>query len=839
MRLFVLLFVFSNLFSQINWQNANSGIPYKINDIKLVDNLNGFAVADNGSNGYIIKTNDGGISWTKLLDNCEQGLQRICFINSTNIFAVGWYGKILKSTNAGSSWTDIGNTSISTEPLFGAYFFNSLIGVAVGGNGTVLRTANGGLDWTVQNIINQELWDIEFINNDVGYIISKGKPAKIFKTSNKGISWSEIYTEEGNSEFYNINFVDNNNGYIVGGKEGSGGIILKTTNGGLSWQKLTTNFVEWLMDIHFANLSRGFAVGSNGLIISTNDSGTTWSSQYIPTSLLKTIDINSSFAVVGGDFGKIYYSSLAVTPFLTITSPIGGEVWKNGEIHSVTWNSTAVSNIKILFSSNLGTTWFPLSNSFPVSSNSFNWTVPNTSSNECIMKLVSLEDSTIFSVSPVFSIQPLATNNKISLSLPQLSSKIGDTVIVSVIANLPAGRSISSFEINFNLPQSLSYQGFDLSNTLLGNSSWSFNANMSGNIVYAGGAGFTDITSSGTLFKLKYKILPNASGSIPLTFSSALINAGGIQLDLIEGSISISDVKYGDIDLNGIVQTYDASLVLKYVTGTVNLNSQQLANADVNLDGLVNSLDASLIIQYVLKIIPYLPVQGNFAAIGNLNMQNLASAAGASIDIPVEIKNSNNIKSFEGTFNYDINKLEFEGLEWPSSLIQFTKEVKLSQNNVVFVGAGSEQIQSNGLFVKLKFKIKSNYLVGQTQVLLSKLRWNANNLVLNPSSSTISVVTDIKDETSNPADFSLSQNFPNPFNPKTNINYTLPTSGFTTLKVYDLLGNLIETLFDGYQDAGYHTTVFPQKALSLQSGIYFYRLNSQGFSQIKRMILLK
>ncbi len=88
-----------------------------------------------------------------------------------------------------------------------------------------------------------------------------------------------------------------------------------------------------------------------------------------------------------------------------------------------------------------------------------------------------------------------------------------------------------------------------------------------------------------------------------------------------------------------------------------------------------------------------------------------------------------------------------------------------------------------------------------------------------------------------PAKFDLSQNYPNPFNPITKINFDLPESGLVTLKVYDVLGKEVATIVNEIKEAGYYTLSFDAEKFS--SGIYFYRLSSNGFVSVKRMVVLK
>ncbi|MBA4312180.1 MAG: hypothetical protein C0417_06080 [Chlorobiaceae bacterium] len=95
-----------------------------------------------------------------------------------------------------------------------------------------------------------------------------------------------------------------------------------------------------------------------------------------------------------------------------------------------------------------------------------------------------------------------------------------------------------------------------------------------------------------------------------------------------------------------------------------------------------------------------------------------------------------------------------------------------------------------------------------------------------------------------PTDYKLEQNTPNPFNPTTIINYQLPTDNFVTLKVYNILGEEVATLVDGYEMAGYKSVIFDGSNMS--SGIYFVRLNAspstssgQVYSDVKKIVLAK
>jgi len=88
-----------------------------------------------------------------------------------------------------------------------------------------------------------------------------------------------------------------------------------------------------------------------------------------------------------------------------------------------------------------------------------------------------------------------------------------------------------------------------------------------------------------------------------------------------------------------------------------------------------------------------------------------------------------------------------------------------------------------------------------------------------------------------PKKYDLSQNFPNPFNPVTRINYAIPKQGFVTLKIYDIAGREVKTLVNEFRQAGYYTVDF--NGTSLASGVYFYRIQSGTYLSVKKMVLIK
>jgi hypothetical protein len=148
---------------------------------------------------------------------------------------------------------------------------------------------------------------------------------------------------------------------------------------------------------------------------------------------------------------------------------------------------------------------------------------------------------------------------------------------------------------------------------------------------------------------------------------------------------------------------------------------------------------------------------------------------------------------------------------------------------------GSTTTDANGIFA---FDI--------TDPLVEAVSVTASTSVAGTSSfAYLELVTDVEYEEQLPTEFSLLQNYPNPFNPSTTIKYSIPSSEFVTLKVFDVLGKEVATLVNGEKPVGSYEVDFI--AAGLSSGMYFYKLQAgnpstssgQGFVETRKMLLLK
>jgi hypothetical protein len=118
--------------------------------------------------------------------------------------------------------------------------------------------------------------------------------------------------------------------------------------------------------------------------------------------------------------------------------------------------------------------------------------------------------------------------------------------------------------------------------------------------------------------------------------------------------------------------------------------------------------------------------------------------------------------------------------------------------------------------------------------------WTAGSfgLILHTNSGGISNIR-TEEMTCLPEDFRVYQNYPNPFNPSTNIRYSISKSTFVKLTVFDVLGNEVTTLVDEDKQPGNYNVEFRMNSSEYSSGVYFYQLIVEPFSQTKKMVLLR
>ena len=134
-----------------------------------------------------------------------------------------------------------------------------------------------------------------------------------------------------------------------------------------------------------------------------------------------------------------------------------------------------------------------------------------------------------------------------------------------------------------------------------------------------------------------------------------------------------------------------------------------------------------------------------------------------------------------------------------------------------------------------------------TKALCRRIRKAGTNTsagaLINATATVNALVTSVDDRNENaPETYVLAQNFPNPFNPETMIKYHLPKDSEVKLSIYNIFGQLVRTLVDKKQEAGFQSVEWDSQnefGVPVASGVYIYRLEADHFVQTKKMLLLK
>lgn len=243
--------------------------------------------------------------------------QDITFLDGLNGIAVG-NKTVLKTADKGQTW-NVAITPTQTFNHTAVHFSDVTNGWVVGFNGQVIRTTDGGSSWVNKNItgvapFTPPLTDVFGINSTTAWVVGD-RNTKVFKTTNGGDTWTDVFTGTFySSGFRTVFFLNQNEGWIAGDY----GIIRKTTNGGANWSSLmlgsssSSNSNTWVTDIFFLDSLNGWFIGEDGLISKTTDGGATWVKQRNGTGLngngivnkIRFIDALNGFATVAGELYK-------------------------------------------------------------------------------------------------------------------------------------------------------------------------------------------------------------------------------------------------------------------------------------------------------------------------------------------------------------------------------------------------------------------------------------------------------------------------------------------------------------------------------------------------------
>jgi|GEM_PF-696778 len=838
----------------LNW--ASMGIPGQF--VSFVNNLTGWNVI---SGGTIRKTTDGRNTWSSSSLG-HISIAAIYFLNASTGWVISEESNIvLKTTNGGDNWNSISLTGFSA-PYFSINFSDENNGRILGNN-LFLKTTNGGLNWFAgTSPANQFLDDQYFLNTNTGWVTSRF--GGVLFTSNGGSSWIQQPT---GVQTFACSFTPQGVGFIVGSM-GDFGTIAKTTNGGFTFS-VPTDLTATGVSTSQINLSwTDNSTIEDKFIIERSPNAVSW-------TVIDSVDANvTTYSNTGLTFNtgyfyrvrvkKMNYTGSPTSPVLgftlldspTLTTP-GNNYLQINDSPTLAWNGvTGATQYHLIIATDTGFT--NVVYTYGEAGMLFKSVPPGILQNSTryYWKVRCANSSTISLYSPyrLFTVQYPDYGNNISSgnnlyyfanstnaanpspSKPEYIWK--DTtgsinLILNGVLQVPVssgGIDDGRFDLIGVLPvgNSIRYFGTDYQNLYIGTNGiigfTAFQPNGGGFYQPASSLPQGNITNAIFPFwkdlnfgdpdvpenRLCYKVTSN---EIIITYMKAPnYNNNTVLNEYVSFQVVIRHAPVNSSNSNIKVQfNYDetgSSFITKY-------NSNTLAPHTI---GLQASNSSSQILQY-----RYVDITPTIVVSGPMFGSNLAVEFGPNVNLlPV------NLASFTSIVNANNVKLNWStSSEENNAGFDVERQVAGGQTNnwekIGFVsGSGNSNEMKNYSFED------RNINSGIYKYRLKQIDYNGN---FEYHFLTGEVSVGIPDK------YNLSQNFPNPFNPVTKINFEIPSNTIVKLHVFDVTGKLVSELINKELQAGYHTIDF--NGANLSSGIYFYRLVTNNFTETKKMVLMK
>ncbi|WP_304131259.1 T9SS type A sorting domain-containing protein [Ignavibacterium album] len=359
------------------------------------------------------------------------------------------------------------------------------------------------------------------------------------------------------------------------------------------------------------------------------------------------------------------------------------------------------------------------------------------------------------------------------------------------------------------------------------------------------------------LFRVNYRVadLPPLTDSIKSSFliTDALASTyQGFPIDITPSRNELTVIArnrvgfYGDVNGDGCLDILDILLVVDHIIGRDSLEGEAFLRADLapwisgtpepNPDGVVNVQDLSLLQNIILT-----GVYPNGTEINACSFVITTPAGGYNTNA----QQTNIYISRNGITIYLDSEAEIRGVQAEfSNTGNYSGDIKIntslgqgyyySGDNklrvLLYDRSGMKTLSSgNNFLANIPFPVENPQNVTVEKIILIS---SANERLFENK-----LEIKYQDPPPLPLEFNLYQNFPNPFNPGTRIAYSIPRDEMVTIKVFDLLGNEIQTLVNEFQTQNYYEILF--NAENLSSGIYFYQMKAGEFVQTKKMILLR
>ena len=789
----------------ISWTPVVASSSYVVlNGVSLAQNGSGIAV---GQFGAILVTTNGGVTWqiqssgtTSRLTSLSFGdARRGCTIGFSLEGPISCNGryKIFRTTDGGSSWLE--SYYRCAEGLRDISFSTADIVVAVGeqvdqtfGTYRIINVStNGGTNWirVYGSPADQgTLFGVAFGPGGVGLAV--GGEGKILRTTNAGYGWisqaSGTTTGLASASFANANVAT-----IVGGN-----VILRSTDGGTSWFPQTSGTTAGLGSVFLSGPNSATVVGSGGTVLRTTDGGISWLQRPsgTTTSLNKVSFAGPNLGVIVGDSGTV------------LRTTDGGENWSRmgvptlTDLYSVQFvpsGSGYVGYIAGVHGTILVAAVSPLNSrrwtwTGAVDSlwhRAYNWTPPGLPlPGDSVIIQQAMYDPVIDSAQQQITIGSLNILPRARLTITSALPRfvvLGDITVQGTLEIRPPAVT-----------------------TIVVGGNWHIQTQPDSGRGFLPATSTVFFTGRGTFERNFYNLIVDTGAVMTSTGNLSVDNQGNFLRDA--NLRPVDTVFFGNADPQALVGKG------KIPQGTIQraIQSGVPGRYRFESDSTYLRFFGSYPTTVALTTYPNLPI--NY--VGTLQP----------------------LRSFVDTVTHTIRS---DSLLFP-----------LTDKYIIARPPPTTARGVDTLAVRRAYRIiiQGNQSFSATL----SLRYERSEVppgVIEDSLKLFLVDTLLanvaNEESGNVETYSLYQNYPNPFNPTTIINYWLPVESWVTIRIYNILGQEINTIVDELQHVGNKTVVWNGKSKAgsqVSSGVYFYRLeaksagvNGKHFMQVKKMLLIR
>ncbi|MFZ4621871.1 MAG: FlgD immunoglobulin-like domain containing protein, partial [Bacteroidota bacterium] len=306
---------------------------------------------------------------------------------------------------------------------------------------------------------------------------------------------------------------------------------------------------------------------------------------------------------------------------------------------------------------------------------------------------------------------------------------------------------------------------------------------------------------------------------------------------------------YGDVSGNGTITAFDGAMVLQYVVSAATFTPLQLKVGDVSGSGALSSLDASYILQRAVGLISSFPgglgkQERAEAVLSAFSFRIQKSAKQDEFDLFVSVNKASNVYGIAMELGFDSSVVSPVMMAKTEVTDSMSLAYRFPDGTANMALAGITPLASAGDIIKFTFRLKvPNYPKNAVLFTMKKFILNETDHTDDIGGITLNV----HDLAQLPTIYKLEQNYPNPFNPSTTINYQLPEDGSVKIVIYNMLGQVVRTLVNEVQSAGYYSMVWngsDESDRKVSTGVYIYRIEAYGpqnkrFTEVKKMLMIK